>query len=172
MTKALFLDRDGIINVDHGYVCKIEDFEFVEGIFDFVKNFSNSGYLVFVVTNQSGIGRGYFEEDDFLTLSAWMKNEFLKKGIVIEQIYHCPHKPDAGCKCRKPNIGMIDKALKSYNIDLKNSWMVGDKQSDIDLACNAGIGKSIYIGNNKKILNATYMFSSIKDYLLNFDKAE
>ena len=79
MTKALFLDRDGIINVDHGYVCKIEDFEFVEGIFDFVKNFSNSGYLVFVVTNQSGIGRGYFEEDDFLTLSKWMKNEFLKR---------------------------------------------------------------------------------------------
>ena len=158
--KALFLDRDGIINVDHGYVYKIEDFEFVEGIFELVKEFTDAGYLIFVVTNQSGIDRGYYSEEDFSTLSDWMIEAFKKKGIKIKKVYYCPHSPKEKCHCRKPETGMIEEALKNYNIDIENSWIIGDKQSDIDLAKNANIPNSIYIGN-KNITNATYYFNSI-----------
>ena len=166
-TKALFLDRDGIINVDHGYVYKIEDFEFTEGIFDLVKLFSDAGYLIFVVTNQSGIGRGYYSEEDFSTLTKWMIEKFNNKKITIEAVYHCPHAPEEKCHCRKPETGMIEEALEHYNIDLKHSWMIGDKQSDVDLSLNAGIANSIYIGNDN-IENVTYSFGSIvtcKSYL-------
>ena len=165
--KALFLDRDGIINIDHGYVSKIDDFEFVEGIFDLVRIFVDTGYLIFVVTNQSGIGRGYYGEDDFTILSDWVTEEFRKKDIQIEKIYHCPHSPEDKCHCRKPQTGMIEEALKAYNIDLSESWIIGDKQSDIDLAVNAGFGFSIAIGN-KNIENSTYSFNSLvscKSYL-------
>ena len=166
-TKALFLDRDGIVNVDHGYVYKIEDFEFVKGIFDLVRIFAKKGYLIFVVTNQSGIGRGYYTEEDFTVLTQWMTESFKQEGISIEKVSYCPHAPEANCHCRKPEIGMIEEALKTYSIDLPASWMIGDKQSDMDLARNAGLGHSIYIGQ-KKIQNSTYNFGSIlacKSYL-------
>jgi D-glycero-D-manno-heptose 1,7-bisphosphate phosphatase len=158
--KALFLDRDGIINIDHGYVSKIEDFKFTDGIFDLVRLFSDAGYLLFVVTNQSGIGRGYYTEEDFSTLTAWMKEKFKENGIKIEEVYYCPHAPDANCICRKPKTGMIKEALKDYDIDLSRSWLIGDKQSDIDLANNAGIKTSVAIGEHQTE-NATYHFESI-----------
>jgi len=160
--KALFLDRDGIINIDHGYVSKIEDFEFTEGVFDLVKIFANKGYLIFVITNQSGIGRGYYSEEDFQKLTAWMRGEFEKNGIEITQVYHCPHDPDEKCRCRKPEIGMIEQASSTYPLNLSHSWMIGDKQSDIDLAVNAGIGHAIYISQDK-IENSSYHFGSILD---------
>jgi len=159
-TKALFLDRDGIVNVDHGYVYRTDDFEFVEGIFDLVRLFANVGYLIFVVTNQSGIGRGYYREEDFQKLTEWMKEQFGLQGLHIEEVQHCPHAPEDNCHCRKPETGMIEEVLKTYSIDLPRSWMVGDKQSDIDLAKNAGIGHSIAIGS-KKIENADYFFPSV-----------
>jgi len=159
--KALFLDRDGIINIDHGYVSKIEDFEFTEGIFDLVRLFANADYMIFVVTNQSGIGRGYYSEEDFTVLTEWMIKKFNAEGITIKEVYYCPHSPEEKCHCRKPEIGMIEDAMQAYDIDLSNSWMIGDKQSDIDLAVNASIGKSVYIGNNL-IENSTYKFKSIK----------
>ena len=162
MRKALFLDRDGIINVDHRYVHRIDDFKFIEGIFDLVRIFSDAGYFIFVVTNQSGIGRGYYSEADFHTLTSWMKKEFEAQGISIEEVYYCPHAPEENCSCRKPETGMIEQALKSYHIDLPRSWMIGDKQSDIDLAKNAGIGHSIAIGNTN-IRNAAYFFPSVKE---------
>lgn len=160
--KALFLDRDGIINVDHGYVYKIQNFTFTQGIFELIQKFSKLGYLIFIVTNQSGIGRKYYTEDDFQKLTLWMLNEFKKHNINITEVYHCPHAPEENCHCRKPEIGMIEKSIKDYSIDLKNSWMIGDKQSDIDLAQNAGIGNSIYIGEICTP-NSTYCFKSISD---------
>ena len=163
--KALFLDRDGIINVDHGYVYKIEDFEFLDGIFDLVKLFSDKGYLIFVVTNQSGIGRGYYKEKDFSLLTEWMVKKFKEHSIDIAQVYHCPHAPESNCHCRKPETGMIEKAIETYDIDLSNSWMIGDKQSDIDLANNAEIGTSVYIGT-KNILHTSYHFSNIQTCML------
>ena len=162
MQKALFLDRDGIINIDHGYVSRIEDFEFVTGIFPFIQLFIDAGYLVFIVTNQSGIGRGYYSEKNFTQLSAWMLNEFEKQNIHIENVYYCPHSPEEKCYCRKPQAGMIQEALKTYDINLSDSWMVGDKSSDIELAFNAGIKNSIFISSKTNHL-ATYSFHTIEE---------
>ncbi len=158
--KALFLDRDGIINVDHGYVSSIGDFEFSKGIFTLLELFRDAGYLLFVVTNQSGIGRGYYDESDFHTLTTWMIENCAQKGITIEKVFYCPHTPDAKCHCRKPEIGMIEQALLAYPLDLQHSWMIGDKVSDITLAENAQIGHTIYIGE-KTLPQASYSFDSV-----------
>jgi D-glycero-D-manno-heptose 1,7-bisphosphate phosphatase len=160
-TKALFLDRDGIINMDHGYVYKIEDFEFTEGIFDLLQLFTKHGYLLFIVTNQSGIGRGYYTLEEFKTLTRWMIKTLHENGIEIKEVQYCPHTPNENCICRKPNIGMIENILTHHDIDLDNSWMIGDKQSDIDLAHNAHIGSSVAIGNTH-IQHSDYSFSSLQ----------
>ncbi len=151
---ALFLDRDGVINVEKNYVYKIEDFEWIDGIFDICRFFQKKGYKIFVVTNQSGIARGYYSEDDFKKLTSWMEAEFEKQGINITKTYHCPHHPDitGECKCRKPNPGMILKAKDEFDIDLKSSVLIGDKQSDIDAAKNAGIEKRYLFGKDIKNL--------------------
>ena len=160
--KALFIDRDGIINVDHGYVSTIDDFEFTKGVFAFLKLFRDAGYRLFVVTNQSGIGRGFYSESDFHILTQWMLQRLKEKGVRIEKVLYCPHTPEDSCHCRKPDIGMIEEALREYSLDLKHSWMIGDKQSDMELAGNAGIGNSIYIGENLPT-KATYSFASVHD---------
>jgi len=158
--KALFLDRDGVINVDHGYVYKKEDFEFSEGIFALVKHFVDKGYLIFVVTNQSGIGRGYYSEENFTLLTQWMIDIFKQKDISIEKVLYCPHAPEEKCACRKPNTALIDEILQQYDIDLSKSYLIGDKQSDIDLAKNAGIANAIYIGD-KIVQNSTQDYKTI-----------
>jgi len=168
-SKALFLDRDGIINVDHGYVSKIEDFEFNEGIFDFLHLFLKEGYKLFIVTNQSGIGRGYYTQNDFETLTTWMLAEFKKQNITIESVHHCNHAPEEKCACRKPETGMVDEILSLHNIDLKNSWLIGDKQSDIDLADNSNIMHTIAIGE-RSIKNVTYEFATILEAKSFFEK--
>ena len=160
MQKALFLDRDGVINIDHGYVSKIEDFTFSEAIFELLKLFLDKDYLLFIVTNQSGIGRGYYAEEDFLTLTSWMIEEFKKRDIEIVSVKYCPHAPEKNCSCRKPKTGMIDEILNKHNILLEKSWLIGDKQSDIDLAHNANIANTIAIGE-RKIENFTYNFKTI-----------
>ena len=165
--KALFLDRDGIINIDSGYVSKIEKFQFTEGIFNLLHLFIKYDYKIFIVTNQSGIGRGYYTQNDFKVLTTWMLSEFKKQHIEITSVQHCPHVPEEKCSCRKPNTGMIDEILLFNTIDLKYSWLIGDKQSDIDLAINSHIGSSIAIGE-RIIKNSTYSFESIlecKEYL-------
>jgi len=160
LQKALFLDRDGVINVDHGYVYEIEKFEFNEGIFDLLRGFLQKGYLLFIVTNQSGIGRGYYREEDFQKLTVWMLGEFKKEQIDIVCVEHCNHAPEANCGCRKPQTGMVDRIRSNYAIDLENSWLIGDKQSDIDLAHNAKIGHTIAIGE-REITNVNYSFKTI-----------
>ncbi len=162
VTKALFLDRDGIVNVDHGYVYRKEDFQFVDGIFELCRLFAAEGFDIFVVTNQSGIGRGYYTLGDFLTLSEWMVEQFVAKGVKIERIYYCPHSPEEDCRCRKPGPGMIEQALKEREIDLISSWLIGDKHSDIELAEGAGIGKSVFIGSRKDA-DATYSFPALRE---------
>ena len=145
--KAIFLDRDGVINHDRGYVNKIEDFRFVESIFETLRNFQEKGFSLFIVTNQSGIGRGYYTKEDFDILTKWMLKELKKEKIHITKVYFCPHSPEERCICRKPNTGMFDKAFKDYKIDKKNSWMIGDKHSDIKAAVNAGINNTILIAD-------------------------
>ena len=97
MNKAVFLDRDGVINEDKAYVHKIEDFEFCKGVFGTLKHLQDLGYMLIVVTNQSGIGRGYYSEEDFGKLTSWMRDELLKRGIEIKDVLYCPHKPDEVC---------------------------------------------------------------------------
>jgi len=160
--KALFLDRDGVINVDHGYVHKIQDFTFHDRLFELLRLFIKNRYKIFIVTNQSGIGRGYYSLDDFKRLTTWMLKAFEQENITIEEVKFCHHAPELHCNCRKPATGMIDDILKKYNIDLEASYMIGDKQSDIDLAHNAQIGHTIAIGE-RVIDNPTHHFKSISE---------
>lgn len=138
--KALFLDRDGVINVDYGYVCKREEFKFINGIFDLCRYAQSLGYSIFVVTNQSGIGRGYYTEHDFNDLSEWMCGVFQDKGITIEKVYCCPARPDENSPDRKPMPGMILKAAEEFRIDLSSSILIGDKITDIQAGISAGVG--------------------------------
>ena len=160
MDKALFLDRDGIINTDHGYVYKVENFEFTEGIFELLQLFIAEGYRLFIVTNQSGIGRGYYTQEEFFTLTEWMLGEFQKREIEIVSVHHCHHAPEEKCNCRKPQMGMVDEILTQNEIDLESSWLIGDKQSDIDLAINSKIQHTIAVGK-REIKNSTYSFQTI-----------
>jgi D-glycero-D-manno-heptose 1,7-bisphosphate phosphatase len=145
--RALFLDRDGVINVEKNYVIKISDFEFIPEIFGIVKKYQDEGFLIFVVSNQAGIARNFYTESDVIKLNNWMVKEFRKRGINITEVYFCPHHPDytGDCECRKPKPGMILKAIRKYNIDPTESVLIGDKESDIKAGENAHIGKNIYI---------------------------
>jgi D-glycero-D-manno-heptose 1,7-bisphosphate phosphatase len=150
MVRALFLDRDGVINVEKEYVHRIDDFEFADGIFHLCATAQQIGLIPIVITNQAGIGRGYYTEDDFLRLTAWMLEQFRAHGIRIGRVYHCPYHPTAGIGeyrresfDRKPNPGMILKAKHDFALDLANSVLVGDKDSDISAGCAAGVGYNV-----------------------------
>jgi D-glycero-D-manno-heptose 1,7-bisphosphate phosphatase len=162
--KALFLDRDGVINIDNsGYTYKIEEVIFIDGIFELCKTAQNLGYLIIIVTNQSGIGRGYYSEEDFQNITNYMLQEFSKHGIKITEIYHSPHHPTHGIgeymldsPDRKPKPGMLLKAQDKYNIDMQNSIMIGDKNADIIAGQKAGVGKLIYFSNVGENNTANY----------------
>ncbi|MCE3046771.1 D-glycero-alpha-D-manno-heptose-1,7-bisphosphate 7-phosphatase [Helicobacter kayseriensis] len=142
--RAVFFDRDGVINIDHGYVYDPKDFEFTSGIFELLSFFKSKDYLLIVVTNQSGIARGYYSIEDFLKLMEFMQNTIKEKlGFAFDKIYFCPHL--SGCKCRKPEIGMFKDACMDFQIDLANSIMIGDKETDMQAAQNAGIGKKYFL---------------------------
>ncbi|WP_462109091.1 D-glycero-beta-D-manno-heptose 1,7-bisphosphate 7-phosphatase [Campylobacter concisus] len=143
--KALFLDRDGVINEDAGYVYEIKDFKFIDGIFDALREFAKAGYKLFVVTNQSGIGRGYYTQEQFDTLTKFMLEIFKKEQIFITKVYFCPHAPETNCACRKPNPKMILDAKDEFGIDIKNSLMIGDKPSDVEAGKRAGIGRNFLL---------------------------
>jgi D-glycero-D-manno-heptose 1,7-bisphosphate phosphatase len=148
--RALILDRDGVVNADSGYLHRIEDCRFVEGIFALATAFSRRRFAIVVVTNQSGIGRGLYGEADFAELMSWMRGEFTREGIEIAGIYHCPDAPDTvppstwnGHRLRKPGPGMILKAAEELSLDLPRSWLVGDKLADIEAGRAAGIGSLV-----------------------------
>ncbi|MFA5234603.1 MAG: D-glycero-beta-D-manno-heptose 1,7-bisphosphate 7-phosphatase [Sulfurimonas sp.] len=151
MNRALFLDRDGVVNIEINYLYKIEDFEFVEGIFELCKKYQDRGYIIVIVTNQSGIARGYYSKEDFNYLTLWMIKEFAKHKIDIKKVYYCPHHPEisGACSCRKPEPGMFLEAQKEFDIDLKNSILVGDKESDIEAAFAAGVGETYLFDENR-----------------------
>ena len=142
--KALFLDRDGVINIDYGHVYKIEDFKLTDYIFDICKKYQSEGYLLLVITNQAGSAKGLYKEEDAIKLNNYMINEFKKNGINIEKVYYCPHKPEDNCDCRKPKPGLFLQAIKDYNIDPSKSVAIGDKISDLEAAHSAGIKELYY----------------------------
>ncbi|WP_105213309.1 D-glycero-beta-D-manno-heptose 1,7-bisphosphate 7-phosphatase [Pseudoalteromonas sp. T1lg22] len=150
--KAVFLDRDGVINVDHAYVHKAEDFEFIDGVFGACLAFQNMGYRLIVVTNQSGIGRGYYSEAQFAELSEWMTAQFAAHGVQLDAIYYCPHHPTKGqgeygvdCDCRKPEPGMLQQGIEAFDLDPSQCIMVGDKHGDMLAAKSCGIGTKILV---------------------------
>ena len=139
--KALFLDRDGVVNVDKNYVYKIHDVQFIEGIFKFCKYFQRNGYLIFIITNQAGIARRFYDSNDFSVLNDWMIFQFKQEGITITKTYFCPHHPEitGPCNCRKPNPGMILQAAREYDLNLSASILIGNSESDLKAGENAGI---------------------------------
>ncbi len=135
--KAIFLDRDGTIIEEVNFLSTVENTKLFPYTIEALKLFSNAGFRLFVTTNQSGISRGYFGASAVNAIHSKIQNELAEADIKIEGFFFCPHFPDDGCKCRKPNIGMIDQALENFEIDLDKSWVIGDKKLDIGMGFNA-----------------------------------
>ncbi|MCX7708733.1 MAG: HAD family hydrolase [Clostridia bacterium] len=127
----MILDRDGTINIEKNYLFRIEEFEFIAGVPETIRSLNKSGFKVIVITNQSGIARGYFTEDEVRKLHGYINQELGKYAAHIDAFYVCPHHPDEGCECRKPNTKLYTAALKEWEIDTARSYMVGDKTTDL-----------------------------------------
>ncbi len=155
MRRAAFLDRDGVINVDHAYVSRFEDFDFIDGVLEAARRLVDAGFVLVIVTNQSGIGRGYYTEADFHKLDQAVRAVFAEHGAPISATYFCPHHPTKAlppwkceCNCRKPAPGMILQAAKDLDIDLSQSVMFGDKASDMQAAKAAGVAFRVQLGTD------------------------
>lgn len=156
VNKAVFCDRDGVINVDYGYVGKVEDFMLLRGVKEGLAAFRKSGYRLILTTNQSGIARGMYTETDFMELTAHMQ-ELLGPGAHFDAVYFCPHHPEAtvpkyreDCDCRKPKPGMFLNAERDFNLDMSACLCIGDHASDLLAAKNAGVGRLILVGDHLK----------------------
>ena len=169
---ALFLDRDGIINIDHGYVSEIRDFIFVDGIFELCRYFKRLRYKIIVVTNQSGIGRGYFSQGSFDVLSKWMSDRFVQEGCSLDLILAATANPsdakatEAELFRRKPNPGMILEAANHLRLDLERSILIGDSLRDIEAGKAAGIPNLYFIGNNLEAISMAGSFADLNQCLL------
>ena len=151
MSKALFLDRDGTINVDYGYVHEPDRFVFIDGIFDFCRRAQELGYLIIVITSQSGIERGYFTESDFARVTKFMVERFAAEGVTITDVFHCPSLdgPD-----RKPEPGLFRKAQAQYDIDMAASVNIGDRDRDLEAGRRAGVGRNfLFVGDYKSLMS-------------------
>lgn len=139
-TKAVFVDRDGTLNYDNGYTHKISDLKIYEDMVPLLKGYYDRGYIIIVITNQSGINRGYYSVEEMKEFNNKLAEVFIKYGIKIEDFFYCPHTPEEACNCRKPEAGLIHMAVKKYNIDINSSIIIGDSEStDGKLASRLGI---------------------------------
>lgn len=175
MNKAVFLDRDGTINIEKNYLFKVEDFVFIEGTIEAVKIFRDLGYKIIVITNQAGIARGYYSERDVKKLHNYVDSKLKKKGVNIDAYYYCPHHPEGivkdyavTCQCRKPKTAMIQKAVDEWNINLNESIIVGDKETDIQTGKNAGIKRTILVRSGHPIDESKTEYDEIYDNLISF----
>jgi len=163
--KTIFLDRDGVINKEINYLHKIGDFEFIDGVFETCQYLISLNYKIIIITNQSGISRGYYTVNDFQIITNWMITQFKKNAVNILDVFHCPHLPDSNCNCRKPKPGMLLEAKYKHNIDMQNSWLIGDREVDIIAANSSGITNTILVKSGHKInevdSNAKYILESI-----------
>ncbi|MEM6051232.1 D-glycero-beta-D-manno-heptose 1,7-bisphosphate 7-phosphatase [Erwinia sp. P7711] len=172
---AIFLDRDGTMNVDHGYVHEIDNFQFIDGVIEAMQELKKMGYALVMVTNQSGIARGMFSEDTFMKLTEWMDWSLADRDIDLDGIYFCPHHPEAvveeyrqQCDCRKPEPGMLLAAEKELNIDMAASYMVGDKIDDMLAGKAAGVGTKVLVRSGKPVTEegekaADWVINSLAD---------
>lgn len=154
--RALFLDRDGVINHEVGYLHRVEDVRFVDGIFSLCRTAAGLGYRLIVVTNQAGIARGFYSEADFDTLMIWMKDAFRAEGVELDAVYHCPFHPEHGVgqykrehEDRKPGTGMLRRGMREFGVELTASVMVGDRCSDIAAANTAGLRQAFLISGTE-----------------------
>lgn len=155
---AIFLDRDGTINVDHGYVHEIDQFQFIDGVIDAMRELKSMGFALVLITNQSGMARGKFTEDQFMQLTEWMDWSLADRGVDLDGIYFCPHHPEGSeeeyrqtCDCRKPQPGMFKSAQEHLHIDMASSYMVGDKVEDMQAAAAAGVGTKVLVRTGKPV---------------------
>ena len=155
MNKAVFFDRDGTLNVEVGYLYEFEKFKWIDGAIEVVKYCNDNGYLTIIVTNQSGIARGYYTEADVKELHRRMNEELSKQGAHIDDFFYCPHHPEGivdkysiDCECRKPKSGLIEEACRKYDIDKSKSLMIGDKPRDVECGENAGVYSILFDGGN------------------------
>lgn len=174
MKKAIFLDRDGTLNIDYGYVHEIDNFKFIDGAIDALRELKKMGYMLVLVTNQSGIVRGYFSEDQFLQLTEWMDWSLAEQDVDLDGIYYCPHHPEGkgeykeDCDCRKPKSGMLLQAIKELKIDPGQSVMVGDKIEDLKAGIGAKVKMNVLVRTGKPVTEdgervADYVLDSIVD---------
>lgn len=143
--KNFFFDRDGIINLDTEYPYHKSEIKFINETIQFLKYLSKKDKKIFIVTNQSGINRGYYKTEDFLTLNTYFEDYFKKNSILISKTYYCPHLPGENCICRKPQNGLIKRALKEFNLSSNDSVMIGDKLSDVNAGINSGFKKNFLV---------------------------
>jgi len=144
MNKAIFLDRDGTIVLDNGYVHKIEDFHLIPNVLEGLRILQDADYKLIIITNQAGIGRGYYTKKDYFIFREYLHNYLKKNKISITEEYFCPHKPDDDCDCRKPKTGLLEKAVRRFNLNLNECWMIGDSEKDIEVGKNLGC-KTIHV---------------------------
>ena len=178
--KFVLLDRDGVINVEKSYLHKIEDFEYEKNVVEGLLKLRDLGYKFAIITNQAGIARGYYTEEDYLKLQNFIEDNLMKKGIKIEKSYFCPHHPNVTgkygieCNCRKPNTGNFELAIKEFDIDVKNSFMIGDKITDLIPAEKLGIMpvlvKTGYGLESLKKLEGTKLNSIVVNDILDFSE--
>ena len=161
MDKCVFLDRDGVINhLNMGkYVLSWPEFEFLEGAIEAIAELSGAGFKIFIITNQSPIGRSLLTEEGLAVIHNNMLFEIEQGGGIVEEVFHCPHAPDDKCKCRKPETGMFDQVNEKYDIDYANSWFVGDFESDREVASRAGLKFVLAKGSNGLIKAAEQIIS-------------
>jgi D-glycero-D-manno-heptose 1,7-bisphosphate phosphatase len=148
MKKFLFLDRDGTLIVNKHYLSDPTDVEFCENAIRGLKLLQDDGYKIVVVTNQSGVGRGYFQKSDVLAVHAEIRKRLENEGVHIAAFHYCPHAPDENCNCRKPKSGMIKEYLNDTRTDLTQSWFIGDRLCDVQTGINANV-KSVWLRNQR-----------------------
>jgi D-glycero-D-manno-heptose 1,7-bisphosphate phosphatase len=175
MSKAIFLDRDGTINIERNYLYKSEDFVLIKGTIEAIRIFRTLGYKIIVITNQAGVARGYYSESDVEKLHNYIDDELKKEGTSVDAYYYCPHhlegivtKYAVECECRKPKTGMIEKAATDFNINLADSIIVGDKEIDVQTGKKAGIKYSILVRSGHPVDESSTLADEVHDDLISF----
>lgn len=159
--KAVFIDRDGTINKNTGYIDKPSDLHIYPGVAESIKELKGIGFKIFIITNQSGIARGFFNEEILEKIHEKMKKEFELKGAKIDAIYYCPHHPDEKCSCRKPETGLLKKAINDFDIDVNQSFIIGDRMLDIEAGYKVGC-RTVLIPENVELVKKEIKESDIK----------
>ena len=167
LQAAAFIDRDGVLNVDHGYIYRVQDFQWLPGAIDALALLQRAGYALVVVTNQSGVARGLYTLADVERLHAHLRADLQAHGVQLTGIYACPHHPQGvvpeyriDCNCRKPQPGLIEAAAREHGLDLPSSLLFGDKASDIEAGRRAGVGRSWLVGAGSSLLDVVQALSS------------